>query len=97
MAAEIEMAIDAGSGACPFLVQNEGKPVYDWDKSWATACTPAGVPDALFHDLRRTALTNMIEAGFSEKESHGDQWAQDSRRVRPLPHRQRQTMEREHR
>ena len=69
MAAEIEMALDAGSSECPFLIQHEGKPVYDWEKSWATACTDSGVPDALFHDLRRTALTNMIEAGFSEKEA----------------------------
>jgi hypothetical protein len=29
----------------------------------------AGANEALFHDLRRTALTNMIEAGFSEKEA----------------------------
>ena len=69
MGAEIEMAIDAGAAACPLLVQHEGKPVFDWEKSWATACMSAGVPDALFHDLRRTALTNMIEAGFSEKEA----------------------------
>jgi hypothetical protein len=27
-----------------------------------------GIPKAVYHDLRRTALTNMIEAGFSEKE-----------------------------
>jgi integrase len=69
MEAEIEMAIANGSKACPFLIQRNGKPVYDWEKAWATACTLAGVPDALFHDLRRTALTNMIEAGLSEKEA----------------------------
>jgi len=40
-----------------------------WKKNWATACESAGVPSVLFHDLRRTALTNMIEAGFSEKEA----------------------------
>jgi integrase len=32
-------------------------------------CALAGVDNTLFHDLRRTALTNMIEAGFSEKEA----------------------------
>lgn len=38
-------------------------------KSWATACELAGLPTALFHDLRRTALTNMIAAGLSELEA----------------------------
>jgi hypothetical protein len=28
-----------------------------------------GIPKAVYHDLRRTALTNMIEARFSEKEA----------------------------
>ena len=51
------------------LIQNEGRPVYDWEKAWSTACELAGVPNALFHDLRRTALTHMIEAGLSEKEA----------------------------
>jgi integrase len=69
MGAEIEMAIAMGDPACPYLIQREGQRVYDFEKAWATACELAGVPDTLFHDLRRTALTNMIEAGFSEKEA----------------------------
>jgi len=69
MAAEIDMVIAAGNPKCPYLIQREGKRVYDFEKAWATACEAANIPDALFHDLRRTALTNMIEAGFSEKEA----------------------------
>lgn len=69
MAAEIEMAVSAGSEECPFLIQRDGKPVYDWEKAWTTACEAAGVAGTLFHDLRRTALTNMIEAGLREKEA----------------------------
>ncbi len=69
MQAEIEMGIAAANSKCPFLLQHEGGPVFDWEKSWKTACKFAGIDNALFHDLRRTALTNMIEAGFSEKEA----------------------------
>jgi len=35
----------------------------------ATACEAAGDKEALFDDLRLTALTNMIQAGLSEKEA----------------------------
>jgi integrase len=63
------MALSAADPACPFVVQDKGKPVFDWEKSWATACGKAGVPEIIFHDNRRTAATNMIEAGLSEKEA----------------------------
>jgi integrase len=69
MAVEIDAAIAAADPACPFLVQHSGERVHDFEKAWSTACAVAGVPNALFHDLRRTALTNMIEAGLSEKEA----------------------------
>jgi integrase len=69
MAAELSMAISLADAKCPFLVQDKGKRVARFYKSWTTACETAGVPDALFHDLRRTAATNMIEAGWSEKEA----------------------------
>ena len=69
MEAELDMAIAAGDRSCPLLVQEKGQPVFEFKKAWATACELAGVQHALFHDLRRTALTNMIEAGLSEKEA----------------------------
>lgn len=61
MAAELSVALDQCGER---LV-----PKYDFRDDWKNACALAGVPDALFHDLRRTACTNMIEAGFSEKEA----------------------------
>ncbi len=67
MAAEVEMMMTAGDSKCPFLIQHERRRVYDFEKPWTTAAKLAGKPEALFHDLRRTALTNMVEAGFSEK------------------------------
>jgi integrase len=69
MSAELSMAVSLADPKCPFLIQNEGKRVNDWKKSWKAACALAKVDHALFHDLRRTAVTNMIEAGFSEKEA----------------------------
>jgi integrase len=68
MGAELEMAIATADRNCPFLIQRNCERVFDFEKAWATACEAAGVKEALFHDLRRTALTNMIEAGLSEKE-----------------------------
>lgn len=69
MEEELQQAIAQADPRCPFLIQHEGKPVFSWRKSWKTACQLANMETALFHDLRRTAITNMMEAEFSEKEA----------------------------
>jgi integrase len=42
-----------------------GRPVGDLRKSWARACRKAGRPGVLFHDLRRSAVRNLEQAGVS--------------------------------
>lgn len=44
----------------------DGKPVRDFQETWRNACVAAGVPNLLFHDLRRTAARNLRRAGVAE-------------------------------
>lgn len=44
----------------------DGRAIVDFKRSWATACTKAGCPGKLFHDLRRTAVRDMIRAGVPQ-------------------------------
>jgi integrase len=56
---------------CPLIFwrMSDGKPtrVYEFRKSWATACKAVGVSGRLFHDLRRTGVRNLIRAGVQRK------------------------------
>jgi integrase len=44
----------------------DGRAVVDFKRSWATACRAAGAPGLLFHDLRPSAVRNMISAGVPQ-------------------------------
>ncbi|HXP69653.1 MAG TPA: site-specific integrase [Candidatus Dormibacteraeota bacterium] len=44
---------------------HNAKAIVDIKKAWRTACRKAGMPHLLFHDLRRSAVKHMDEAGVS--------------------------------
>ncbi len=48
------------------FTRDNGKPIRDFRGAWTSVCTKAGVPNLLFHDLRRTAARNLRRAGVAE-------------------------------
>jgi integrase len=45
----------------------EPRPIRAFTKAWKTACAAAGCPGRIPHDLRRTAIRNMVRRGLFER------------------------------
>jgi integrase len=57
---------DKTMGFSLYVFHCEGEPIGDFRKAWTSACKRAKAEGRLFHDLRRTAVRNMIRAGVTE-------------------------------
>ena len=47
----------------------EPRPIQAFTKAWKSACAAAGCPGRIPHDLRRTAIRNMVRRGVPERVS----------------------------
>ncbi|HZL52293.1 MAG TPA: site-specific integrase [Terracidiphilus sp.] len=64
---ELLVGCISGKGADDYVfTRADGKRVKDFREQWRNACVAAGVPNLLFHDLRRTAARNLRRAGVAE-------------------------------
>lgn len=50
----------------PLFSWANGEPVNDFRRTWRTLAKKAGMPGVLLHDMRRTAVRNMVRAGISK-------------------------------
>jgi integrase len=59
----MERRIAARRLDCPLVFHRAGKSVVRFEYHWATAVKRARLPGVRFHDLRRSAIRNLIRAG----------------------------------
>jgi len=69
MQAIVAKRFDARVRGCDFLFHRAGERVRSFAKSWKTLCQQAGLDAIRPHDLRRSAVTNLLEDGFTPKEA----------------------------
>jgi integrase len=59
----IERRIAARRLDCPLIFHRDGATIAEFRKSWASAIKRAGLSGVRFHDLRRSAIRNLVRAG----------------------------------
>lgn len=64
-----DAAQKASGKIIPWVFHRDGEPIQRFRKAWASACKAAGCPGRVFHDLRRTAVRNLVRAGVPEKQA----------------------------
>ena len=63
----IQSQSDKRTILCPHIFHSKGKRIGDFRKAWRSACKAVGLAGRIPHDLRRTAIRNMIRAGVPER------------------------------
>ena len=56
-----------GKQADDYLLTRGSEPICDFRGAWEVLTKAAGVPGLLFHDLRRSAVRNMVRRGVPQK------------------------------
>jgi integrase len=59
-------ALQARGTLSPFVFHRSGRRIKTFRKTWATACEAAGYPGRILHDLRRSAVRNLVRSGVPD-------------------------------
>src|SRR5262249_5113799 len=65
----LQRRLDARVRGCDSLSHRAGERTGAFAKSWKTLCSRAGIDLIRPHDLRRSAVTNLLEQGLTPKEA----------------------------